>query len=84
MSIEWKSVPVIPTDDMDIAGIEASLLGRASVDDETYVRSIYKAMLDAAPNTKVRHYCPDWDFALISRDDPEYECCTCAPLVNSR
>lgn len=36
------------TEDMDIAGMEASMLGRPTVDDETYVRSIYTAMERAA------------------------------------
>lgn len=36
------------TIDMQIAGMEASLLGRPSVDDESYVVSIYEAMERAA------------------------------------
>lgn len=42
------SVPVTPTEDMIIAGMEASVLGRPSVDDESYVLSIWHAMLGAA------------------------------------
>lgn len=38
-----------PTEDMEIAGMEASVLGRPSVDDPAYVLSIYKAMIEAAP-----------------------------------
>lgn len=34
--------------DMQIAGMEASVLGRPSVDDESYVVSIYEAMERAA------------------------------------
>ena len=26
---------------------------------------------------KFRHYCPDWDFMLIDRHDPEFTSCTC-------
>lgn len=36
------------TIDMQIAGMEASVLGRPSVDDESYVVSIYEAMERAA------------------------------------
>lgn len=38
----------MPTEDMEIAGMEASVLGRPSVDDPAYVLSIYKAMTAAA------------------------------------
>lgn len=33
-----------PTEEMLLAGMEASLLGRPSVDDDSYVRSIWEAM----------------------------------------
>ena len=26
---------------------------------------------------KFKHYCPDWDFMLIDRHDPEFNSCTC-------
>lgn len=48
------SVPVEPNfeqhENMIMAGMEASALGRPSIDDETYVLSIYKAMIAAAPH----------------------------------
>lgn len=47
----WKLVPVEPTVDMDIAGMEQSVQGRPSVDDESYVRSIWGAMIAAAPDS---------------------------------
>lgn len=37
-----------PTEDMILAGMEKSVLRRPSVDDESYVVGIYKAMRDAA------------------------------------
>lgn len=43
-----KLVPVEASDDAQVAGMEASVLGRASVDDSAYVLSIYTAMLAAA------------------------------------
>lgn len=45
----WKLVPVEPTEEMFIEGMEADCLGRPSVDDETHVRSIWDRMLAAAP-----------------------------------
>lgn len=45
----WMLVPVEPTEDMFINGMEADCCGRPSVDDETHVRSIWSAMLEAAP-----------------------------------
>lgn len=27
------------------------------------------------------HACPEWDFLVISKDDPEFECCTCGDLL---
>ena len=26
---------------------------------------------------KFKHHCPDWDFMLIDRHDPEFNSCTC-------
>ena len=26
---------------------------------------------------RFKHYCPDWDFMLIDRHDPEFTSCTC-------
>lgn len=46
-------VPANPTDDMFIAGMEADCAGRPSVDDEAHVRSIWAAMLAAAPQAPV-------------------------------
>ena len=43
----WCLVPVTPDINMEIGGIEASLLGRATIDDATYVNSIYSAMISA-------------------------------------
>ena len=45
----FKAVPVEPSEDMFIDGMEASCVARPSVDDDSYVRSIWKAMLAAAP-----------------------------------
>lgn len=47
-----KLLPKTPDIHMEIAGMEASLLGRASVDDSRYVNSIYQAMYAAAPEVK--------------------------------
>lgn len=30
------------------------------------------------------HYCPDWDYMLISEIDPEYECCLCEKKPNPK
>lgn len=38
-----------PTEAMIEAGMEASVRGRPSVDDDAYVLSIYRAMISAAP-----------------------------------
>lgn len=45
----WKLVPVEPTEEMFINGMEADCVGRPSVDDETHVRSIWREMLAVAP-----------------------------------
>ena len=45
----WKLVPVEPTDDMFIEGMEADCRGRPSIDDDKHVRSIWRAMLSTAP-----------------------------------
>lgn len=45
----YTIVPIEPTLEMEIAGMEASVMGRASIDDPTYVLSIYRAMIQAAP-----------------------------------
>lgn len=45
----WQLVPVEPTENQIISAMEASLLGRPSVDDEAYVMSIIEAYLSAAP-----------------------------------
>lgn len=42
-------VPIEPTEDMFVEGMEADCLGRPSVDDDSHVRSIWNAMLQAAP-----------------------------------
>lgn len=59
----WQLVPIEPTVDMDVDGIEASLLGRPSIDDPTYVHSIYRAMLCAAPSKP--------DFSHVASGKPE-------------
>lgn len=41
----YKLVPIAPTEDMIVHGMEASCLGRPSIDDDAYVRSIWDAML---------------------------------------
>ena len=46
----WKLVPVQPTDDMFIEGMEADCRGRPSIDDDKHVRSIWRAMLSSAPD----------------------------------
>lgn len=45
----WQLVPVEPTENQIISAMEASLLGRPSVDDDAYVMSIIEAYLSAAP-----------------------------------
>ena len=45
----WQLVPKEPTEDMLVDAMEASLLGRPSADDDSYVRSIVKAWCAAAP-----------------------------------
>lgn len=44
----YKAVPSEPTEDMFIDGMEASCVARPSIDDDSYVRSIWNAMLAAA------------------------------------
>lgn len=46
-------VPKEPTEEMFIEGMEKSVIGRASVDDENYVLSIWNAMLASAPTPPV-------------------------------
>lgn len=29
------------------------------------------------------HYCYAWDFMLIHKDEPEAECCECAPALDA-
>lgn len=41
-------IPREPTEAMTEVGMEKSVLGRASVDDDSYVLSIWRAMYDAA------------------------------------
>ena len=45
----YVAVPAMPTEDMFIDGMEASCVARPSIDDDSYVRSIWNAMLAAAP-----------------------------------
>lgn len=45
----WQLVPNEPTEEMLIDAMEASLLGRPSPDDDSYVRSIVAAWCAAAP-----------------------------------
>ena len=45
----WQLVPKEPTEEMLVDAMEASLLGRPSADDDSYVRSIVKAWCAAAP-----------------------------------
>ena len=45
----WKLVPVEPTEDMFVEGMEADCAGMPSVDDDRHVRSIWNAMLAASP-----------------------------------
>lgn len=45
----WQLVPKEPTEEMLINAMEASLLGRPSPDDDSYVRSIVAAWCEAAP-----------------------------------
>jgi len=33
------------------------------------------------PMPKCHHACPDWDYLVISENDPEFECCACYPRV---
>ena len=45
----YQLVPIEPTENQIISAMEASLLGRPSVDDDTYVMSIIEAYLSAVP-----------------------------------
>lgn len=45
----YALVPVEPTEDMFIDGMEADCCGRPSIDDDRHVRSIWAAMIAAAP-----------------------------------
>lgn len=45
----WQLVPKEPTEEMLVDAMEASLLGRPSPDDDSYVRRIVKAWCAAAP-----------------------------------
>ncbi|MCD2165565.1 hypothetical protein [Comamonas koreensis] len=48
MPVGQQLVPLVPTVEMFIAGMEADCLGRPSIDDESHVRSIWDAMLSQA------------------------------------
>ncbi len=37
------------------------------------------AALTEAERREGYHFCPSWDFLLITPKSPEAECCTCAP-----
>lgn len=50
----YALVPVEPTEDMFIDGMEADCCGRPSIDDDGHVRSIWAAMLTAAPRPVAR------------------------------
>lgn len=43
-------VPKVPTEEMELAGMEASVIRRPSIDDPAYVLSIYNAMLSTSPS----------------------------------
>lgn len=43
-------VPKVLTEEMELAGMEASVIRRPSIDDPAYVLSIYNAMLSASPS----------------------------------
>lgn len=45
----WRLVPVEPTIEMFVGGMEADCLGLPSIDDDSHVRSIWSEMLSAAP-----------------------------------
>ena len=45
----WQLVPIEPPEEMLVDAMEASLLGRPSPDDDSYVRSIVKAWCAASP-----------------------------------
>ena len=35
------------------------------------------ALRQAIAEAEKRHYCPEWDFLEITKDDPEFEACLC-------
>ena len=49
----WRRVPIEPTKEMIISGIEAHLQGAPGLEDPEYIRQIFKAMLSAAPDSGV-------------------------------
>lgn len=63
----YALVPVEPTEDMFIDGMEADCCGRPSIDDDGHVRSIWAAMLAAAPQPVAREPLTDEHLRVIER-----------------
>lgn len=36
-----------------------------------------QSLRQAIAEAEKRHYCPEWDFLEITKDDPEFEACLC-------
>jgi hypothetical protein len=47
-----------------IAFLEAKLSAQLTADDHAAAAGFL-------------HFCDDWDFMLIDKNDPEFECCSC-------
>lgn len=41
---------------------------------ETAIKEEWDGLLKWKPTP---HYCPDWDYLLIDKNDGEFECCLC-------
>lgn len=89
----WKLVPVEPTEDMFVDGMEADCLGRQSIDDESHVRSIWAAMLSAAPTQPAQAEQPQTATGNIDVDkvidrlmssDPDFQDCAEAAALIQR
>ena len=50
--VGWQLIPIEPTEQQIVAAMEASLLGRPSPDDESYVMSIINAYLEAGKQSE--------------------------------
>jgi len=44
---------------------------------EYMVEAAITALRQAIAEAEKRHYCPEWDFLEITKDDPEFKACLC-------